>query len=137
MGAAYAAPDILTDTYVPDRGGCVAKLEYHITAWSAFWMKLQSANLSSFRTLSFYIKADPAVGIPAKMKIELKRAGNSEVAINYISGITNEWQRFDTKLSHFGPALSSWTQMEELVFTFEATQSGQNGIVYLDDIVLY
>lgn len=99
-------------------------------------MKLKNADFSSFSTLVFDIKGDPEVGIPRSIKIELKRAGNSEVAITHISGITSEWQSIRIDLADFEPPLSAWTQMEELVFVFEANRSGSEGVVYLDNIAL-
>ena len=142
MGAAYNAPNSLTETYVPEQDrGCVARLEYNITEWSAFWIKLQNADLSPYGQLVFDIRADPAPGVPGQMKIELKRASNTEVSIAYVSGITADWQTMSVNLADFGPTgytapLSSFTEMEELVFTFEASRSGTQGIVYLDNITL-
>ena len=45
-------------------------------------------------------------------------------------------------LRDFGPTgyaehiVLIWTDMEELVFTFEAGQSGKTGVIYLDNIAL-
>jgi len=142
MGAAYDPPDSLVETYVQEPGrGCVARLEYHIRAWSAFWMKLQDVDLSPYSNLVFDIKADPQLGIPAEMKIELKRANGQEVSIIYVSEITADWQTKRVPLSDFGPTgvtapLSALTAMEELAFTFEANRSGTDGVVYLDNIAL-
>jgi hypothetical protein len=140
MGAAYNPPDDnLMQTYVQEPGrGCVARLEYHITNWSAFWMKLQGVDLSPYSRLTFDVRADQP-HIPGAMKIELKRAGNGEVSIKYVSGITADWQNMSVNLSEFGPTgytaeLSSLTGMEELVFTFEASRSGTQGVVYLDNV---
>ena len=142
MGAAYNAPDSLVEIYVQEaEHGCVARLEYNIVQWSAFWMKLQGVNLTPYSKLAFDIRADPERGIPGQMKVELKRAGNQQVSITYVSGITTGWQTMSVNLADFGPTgytdpLSSLTEMEELVFTFEASRSGTQGVVYLDNIVL-
>ena len=144
MGAAYDPPsgDRLVDSYVQESGrGCIAKLEYEIVSWSAFWIQLQGTDLSPYSQLVFDIKADPQENVPERVKIELKRVGGQEVSILYISGITTDWQTMSVNLRDFGPtgytdSLSSFTNMKELVFTFEANQSGRAGIIYLDNIVL-
>jgi len=75
-----------------------------------------------------------------RVKIELKRADGQEVSILSISGITTDWQTMSANLRDFGPSyahpLSSLKDMEELVFTFEANQSGKTGVIYLDNIAL-
>jgi len=143
MGAAYdpSSGDKLVESYVQEAGrGCIARLEYSIVGWSAFWIKLQGADLSPYSQLVFDIKADPQENVPGRVKIELKRAGGKEVSILYISGITTDWQTMSVNLRDFGPSyadpLSSFTDMEELVFTFEASQSGKTGVIYLDNIAL-
>jgi hypothetical protein len=140
MGAAYIQPDVLSETYVEEPGrGCVVKLAYNMKEWSAFWIKLQGANLTSYSRLSFDIRADSPTE-RSQVKIELKRANNSEMSIRYVSGITATWQTKSVPFSDFGspgylPRLSSWTSMEELVFTFEASNAGNTGVVYLDNIL--
>jgi len=139
MGAAFDAPDSLSESYAeePNRG-CVARLEYRIAGWGAFWMKLQAADLRPYGRLVFDVRADAERGIPGQMKLELKRAG--EVSIKYVSAIRADWQTITVKVADFvsagyGVPLSSWQGMEELVFTFEANKSGRQGVVYLDHIV--
>jgi len=143
MGAAYdpASGDKLVESYVQEAGrGCIARLEYDVVGWSAFWIQLQGADFSSYSQLVFDIKADPQEKVPGRVKIELKRADGQEVSILYISGITTDWQTMSVNLRDFGPSyanpLSSFTDMEELVFTFEASQSGKAGVIYLDNIAL-
>jgi hypothetical protein len=139
MGTAYNPPDYLLETYFKDDGhGCVVKLDYHITYWSSFWLKLQLIDLTPYKKLVFDIRSDPQ-DIPAEIKIELKRAVDMEVSIIYVSGISATWQTITIYLSDFGPTgymppISSFSDMEELVFTFEADHSGKSGVVYLDNI---
>lgn len=148
MGAAYQPPhNILEEAYVATTdGGCVVKLVYQIRDWGAFWMKMPSVDLTSYREglgmLTFDIRADEP--IPDGVKIELKRfctdnVGCEEFSVYYMTGITSEWQTRSVPLEGFGsvgwaPPLSSWEGIEELVFTFEARNSGNNGTVYLDNI---
>jgi hypothetical protein len=140
MGAAYNSPDSLKDSYVEEaKRGCVARLEYSVTGWSAFWLKLQGADLAPYSKLVFDVRADPQPGIPKQFKLELKRAGGAEVSITYVSGVEAAWKTMSISLADFIPAgyaapLSSFSGMEELVFTFEASRSGGQGVVYLDNI---
>lgn len=148
MGAAYQEPgNRIAESYLSRAGhGCVVKLAYEIKDWGAFWLKLENSDLSAFREsagyLTFDIRAEEP--IPNGMKIELKRfcapnAGCGELSIYYMTGITTEWQTRSVPLDGFGTTgwaatLSSWEAVEELVFTFEAANSGNNGLVYLDNI---
>ena len=124
-----------------DRPGCVARLEYDISDWSAFLIRLQDADLSPYSQLVFDVKADAQENVPEQVKIELKRAGGQEVSIQYIEGITTDWQTITVNLSDLGPTgytdpLSSFTDMEDLLFTFGADESGRTGVIYVDNITL-
>jgi hypothetical protein len=69
MGAAYNSPDSLKESYqVEANRGCVARLQYQITNWAGFWMKLQGADLRPYSRLVFDVRADPQPGIPGQMK---------------------------------------------------------------------
>ena len=141
MGAAYNLPDSLKEKYVEEANrGCVARLEYEIQGWSAFWMKLQDVDLTPYSKLVFDVRADPQPGIPKQIKLELKRANGTEVSITYVSGIKADWKTMSISLADlvstgYATPLSSFSGMEELVFTFEAAKSGAQGVVYLDNIV--
>ncbi len=143
MGAAYNAPDSLQEAYIVEPGrGCVAQIEYEIKEWAAFWMKLQGEDFSPYAdgNLTFDIKAEPGPNMPSELKIELKRLGD-QIGILYVSGITKDWQTIQAPLSKlhspgFGRPISGWSEMAELVFTFEFNHSGSQGTVYLDDIIL-
>jgi hypothetical protein len=143
MGEAHepSSADKLMYSFVQEGGrGCVVRLEYDIVKWSAFWIKLQGADLSPYSQLVFDIKADPQENVPKEIKIELKRAGNSEMAFQYISGITTDWQTQSVMLEDFVLGDSGrplpLIDMEELVFVFEVDEAGKAGIVYLDNIAL-
>ncbi|MBN1992146.1 MAG: carboxypeptidase regulatory-like domain-containing protein [Anaerolineae bacterium] len=145
MGAAYnkEAGDFLLESYTPEQGaGCVVRLEYQIKNWSGFWLKLEEIDLTLYRYLTFNIRAD-GPHIPGEMKIELKRACTqthdqttcAETAKYFANSITDSWQPIPINLSEFTPPLSSFTEMGELVFVFDANLSGTEGVVYLDNIV--
>ena len=143
IGAAYNLPDILEESFInePERG-CVAQLNYNIKEWAAFWMQLGGADFSPYDNgnLTFDIRVEAETAVPNQIKIELKRAGD-QIGILYVSNITSAWQTKQVSLSDFGSAgygnpLSSFTDMDELVFTFESKNAGEQGIVYLDNIIL-
>jgi hypothetical protein len=139
MGAAFVPPhNSLVVSYVPeDRPGCVARLEYDIVDWAGFWIRLQGADLSPYSQLVFDIKANQQE-VPEQMKIELKRSGGQQISTLYydISEMTPHWQRMTVDLGDFRGSLSSFRDMEELVFVFEANGSGSTGVIYLDNIAL-
>ena len=141
MGAAYNPPDSLVESYVEEaKRGCAARLDYGISQWSAFWIKLQDVDLTPYSKLVFDVRADQQPGIPKQIKLELKRANGGEISIAYVSGIEASWETISIPFADFGPTgyappLSSFLEMEELVFTFEASKSGRQGVVYLDHIV--
>jgi hypothetical protein len=135
MGAAYNLPDYLDEGFVPEAGrGCVAVMEYHISDWAAFWMKLLAADLSLYSELCFDIRSG-LLGAPSEIKVELKRPG--EIAIASVPNINTSWQTVCQPLSGFTPSLSSLRNMEELVFTFELGNAGSRGILYLDNVMVW
>ena len=140
MGAAYSGSDRLWERYVPESGrGCVAELEYRIQYWAAFWMKLQRADLATYSKLCFDTRAAEQ-GRPAQIKVELQRA--NEVSTARVGGITTDWQTLCVNLADFGPTgyappLSSFDDMEELIFTFETPYAGKNGTAYLDNVTVW
>lgn len=129
------APNRLIAAYVFEEG--VLRLEYAITEWTAFWIKLQKADLSNFSRLRFDIRSEPGYSTTRQFKVEIKR-GN-ELGVQYFGGVTDAWQTVELELSGFrnpgwNEVLSGWTDMDELVFTFEQARSGGGGIIYLDTI---
>ncbi len=118
------------------RTGCIARLKYNMVGWTGFWIRLEDADLSPYSQLVFDIKADSQENVPEGIKIELKRAGGQEVSILRISGITTDWQTMHVNLRDFEGSLASLTDMEELVFMFEANGSRKTGVIYLDNIAL-
>lgn len=139
MGAAYDpnSDDRLVES-IEEKDGrvCIAKLEYDIAGWGSFWIQLQGADLSPYHQLVFDIKASSQENIPERIKIELKRANGQEISILRTSGITTDWQTTSVNLSEFEGSLSSFTDVEELVFTFEANGSRKTGAIYMDNIAL-
>jgi hypothetical protein len=137
-GVTSYQPDDIQVTYSHDtKPGCSAKLKYHIEKnFVTFYLKLAGADLTGYSTLSFDLRGDSQIGVPDKIKVELKRLNKTEVAYKYISEISDQWQTFSLPLEDFLPLhLTSYTDMTELVFTFEPNQAVLDGAVYLDNIV--
>lgn len=140
MDAAYNPPDSLIENYVEESGrGCVARLDFDISGWSAFWLKLEDADLRPYQTLSFDVRADAQPEFTGQMKIELKRREGAEIVILYVADIGPDWKTVRVDLDDFrptdtNPPLATRQGMEELVFVFEAAKSGGKGAVYLDNI---
>lgn len=140
MGAAYNPPDSLSESYVEEPGrGCVARLDFQIDDWSAFWLQLENADLRPYKALRFDVRADPEPGFTGQMKIELKRQAGAEIVILYVADIGADWKTVRVDLDDFrptgtNPPLASRKEVEEMVFVFEAAKAGGKGVVYLDDI---
>lgn len=142
MGAAYNSPDSLIEIYIEEPGrGCVARLDFDVDDWSAFWLQLENADLRPYKALRFDVRADPEPGFTGQMKIELKRRAGAEIVILYVADIGADWKTVRVNLDDFrptgtNPPLASRKGVEEMVFVFEAAKSGRTGVVYLDNIAL-
>lgn len=140
MGVAYSSPDSLVESYVEEAGrGCVARLEFDVDRWSAFWLRLEDTDLRPYRRLSFDVRADPEPGFTGQMKVELKRKDGAEIVILYVADIGPDWKTVRVSLDDFrptvtNPPLATLRGVEEMVFVFEATKAGGKGVVYVDSI---
>jgi hypothetical protein len=124
----------LAVAYLPETGrGCIARLEYEIAEWAAFLLELRGADLTPYDELVFDVRAGDPARVPGQVKVELKRESNAEVSIQYVFDITTDWQTKRLKLSDFDGTLTSWTSMEELLFTFGPDESGS---MDLDNVAL-
>lgn len=139
MGSAYNPPNQITETYTLEAGqGCVARLDYTIetNGWAAFWLKLKRIDLTAFRTMGFWARSDSTAPAPASIKIELKRDMNGDdkndegAFVDFPVQLIPEGRWYSLELSRF--KLSSLSQINELVFTFEGAKSGTTGVLILD-----
>lgn len=117
--------------------GYSLKLDYDVDspnpAYNGFWMKLQGADVSAYKKLSFYIKGDTARGFSPKIKLELKNG--KEVGKYLLTGITDKWQRVSIPLSSFA-GISDWSKLTEFVIVFDDLNSSPKvGTIYLDEIM--
>lgn len=119
-------------------GAASLRLEYNVGnggAYNGFWMKFGPADDSTFdasgyQNLVFWIRGDAMVGIPSKIKIELK-SGHA-VARYYLGEITPEWKEIRIPLGSFGgngvnlQALSEFTIVFEQRYASPGTQGAIN-----------
>lgn len=140
MGSAYTPPDSVKESYPAESNhGQVARLDYDVTWWGAFWLKLQGHNISRFCKLAFDVKLDPVPpAIPpdttgGSLKVEFKPRGANQPTVYLVRGITNYWQ---TMSVNFSGKTSNFTSMEELVFTLDRKGNRFNGTFFLDNIRL-
>lgn len=109
----------------------MVKVSYFLVDYGGYWMKLGGADWRKFASLTFDIRADAPLG---SVKIELKRDENSEIGIFILENIGTSFSPVTIPLTAFD--LSSLTNMSELVFVLEAHIAGEEGAIYLDNIIL-
>jgi hypothetical protein len=127
----------LEATFVPEADhGCVARLDYKMESGVGFWLQLQATDWSPYNQLVFDIKVDSPENAPQRARVELKRADGQEVSFKQLAGITANWQTIIVDLAEFEERLSSYTDIEELVFVFEANGLEEVGTIYLDEVAL-
>ncbi len=117
--------------------GYSLKLDYDVDspnpAYNGFWMKLQHSDLSSYKTLTLYIKGDATKGFTPQIRLELKN-GAGEVGRYLLKGITGEWQQVRIPLEEFS-GLTSLSDMTEFVVVFDdMTSTKKVGTIDLDEI---
>lgn len=141
MGAAYDpnTANRLVEEYRGEPGrGCVVRLQYSLEpfGWAAFWLKLEGADFSPYNTLWFWVRGEEGSPAPGRIKVELKRGDDPQIYLVYRPlTLTPNGQWVSISLSDF--RLPSWTQMRELVFTFEAQGAGQNGVIIVDSVYVH
>ena len=116
--------------------GYALKLDYDVDsrnpAYNGFWMKLENADLTPYKKLTFFVKGDQAKGFTNAIKLELKNA--KEVGKFTLKGITSQWQQVSIPLKDFA-GITNWKGMTELVVVFDDTTSTtKTGTIYLDEI---
>lgn len=89
------------DDALGSKDGMSVRLDYDVDspnpAFNGFWLKLDHADVSNYRALSFYLKGDATTGYTPKIKVEIKdKKGGQETS--FIEGITDQWRRFSVPL---------------------------------------
>ena len=116
--------------------GYALRLDYDVDspnpAYNGFWMKLQGANASGYKSLVLYVKGDPSRGFTNQIKLELKNG--SEVGKYLLKGITADWQQVTIPLKEFG-GLTDLGNLTEFVVVFDdLTSTKKVGTIYVDEI---
>jgi hypothetical protein len=101
------------------------------TASNGYFSGLNGANLSKFKYLVMYIKGDEQLGYTKRLVVELKDRNATSKYI--LEGINGSWARFSIPLWEF-KGIKDWTNMQELVITFDENVTKKNGSIYVDDI---
>lgn len=103
-------------------------------AYNGIWLKLNSADFSSYTKLIFWVKGDIYRGYTKVFKVELKNK-MGDVGSYYVSTVCDDWTKVEIPLKGFN--LKDYSNMEELVFVFEDKKvTEKEGILYIDDIYL-
>ena len=132
------AVSLAEDDALGEAGGTSLRLDYDVDSENAAYngarVALGGFDASGFKTLSLYVKGDPAAGFTKKLKIEL--IGETRRPSPYIlTGITGEWQKFTVPLEEFW-AVSDWTSLYQFVVVFDDINSDpKTGAIFVDQIV--
>lgn len=123
----------------PDRGGVIL-LNYNTEDWAAFFVDLQGLDITPYQKIKFDIKSDLPLGSDI-LRVEIKRLNNQEVEFVNVTGITDEWKTYSIDISSFKPfvnkyPITDYSNIEEIVFVIDAVQAKENGVIYLDNIML-
>lgn len=127
------------------KDGGSMRLEYNVDkpgSFNGFWMKLgpeESGNnfdASAFSKLTFSVKGDTKVGVPAKVKIELKGDPGTRIGRYYIKDIKDSWQKIEVPLKDIAAQKVDLTKLNEFVIVFEQAQAapGVKGVIWVDEI---
>jgi hypothetical protein len=119
--------------------GYYLKLTYSVDsskpAFNGWWTKLNGADLSKFKAVTFAIKGDAGKGFSDIFKIELKDAHTSVYSV--IEDITSQWKTYTVNFEDFEGDLASvnYSKMTEFVIVFEDWRMKiKKGRYYIDDI---
>lgn len=101
-------------------------------AYNGFWMKLEGANFTPYKSLVVSLKGDVEKGFTDKIKLELKSI-NGQVGKLLVT-VTGDWQEKIIPLSDFS-GISDYSQMTELVVVFDDVNSNpKTGVIYIDNM---
>jgi hypothetical protein len=117
--------------------GMAVRLDYDVDspnpAYNGFWLKLDSADVSNFNTLTFYIRGDAKSGFTKKLKVEIKdKKGRKDTQI--LAGITENWQKISIRLKHDKAVKRPFS---EFTIVFDDINSRPKvGSIFIDDVAL-
>jgi len=121
------------------------QLEYNVDkpgSFNGFWMKLgpedtgNEFDAAAYSKLTFWAKGDPSVGVPSKLKVELKGDPGTRIGRYYISNIGSDWKKYEIPLKDIAAQKVDLTKLNEFVIVFEQNQvaPGTKGVIWIDEI---
>lgn len=126
-----------SDDSTGNMDGYALRLDYDVDspspAYNGFWMKLENLNATPYDTLSFYARGASKRYTP-RLKVELK-SPDSRKGEFFVSGITNEWKKFEIPLKRF-KGIKDWSILGELVLVFDDVNTApKRGTLLVDQIM--
>ncbi|MCX5657321.1 MAG: hypothetical protein NTZ48_03725, partial [Candidatus Omnitrophica bacterium] len=117
--------------------GFSMKLDYDVDspnpAYNGFWMKLNNADLTKYKKLTFWAQGDVAKGYTKVVKLEFKN-GKGETGKYYVSDIGDDWKEIAVPFTKIA-GITDFSNMTEIVLVFEdRVATKKEGSIYLDDI---
>ena len=119
-------------------GGKSLQLDYDVDspnpAYNGFWLKISTAQVADFDTLSFYVKGDTQKGFTPKIKIELKDKRHGKAGF-FVENITDKWQKISLTLDPRSFDKNQPKPFEEFVVVFDDINSRpKTGRILIDQI---
>ena len=135
-------PNCLIETSQEEAGhGEVLRLQYILAHSQIYWIKLNSLDISTYNWLVLDIRADNSPHLPESVQIELKDETKKVAAVDIteaveFSKISEEWQTVRLSLMDFVAVNSSLslTDISELIIKVDIEKSGDQGVIYIDNI---
>jgi len=128
--------DEFTDVQRVGDTGYSLKLTYDVdsktSAYNGFFTKLMNIDITGYKYLVFYIKADKAAGCTTRVNLELKNG--FQIGRTTFEGITDEWKKVVIPVAKF-VGLTELGNMKEFVVVFsDINVTKKEGVVYIDNI---
>lgn len=126
------------DDALGDSNGKSLQLDYDVDspnpAFNGFWLKMSSAKVVEFDTLSFFIKGDVKKGFTPQIKIEIKDKKKGKATF-LVENITDKWQKISLTLDKRLFSDNQTKPFEEFVIVFDdITSQPKIGRIYIDQI---
>lgn len=115
--------------------GMAVRLDYDVDspnpAYNGFWLKLDSAEILNYDTLSFFLRGDAATGFTKKIKVEVKdKKGGT--ASHFVEGVSEKWQKISIPLKF---DRSNKKPFSEFTIVFDDMNSSpKTGAILVDEI---
>ncbi len=121
------------------RHGHSLMLAYDVNSYEParvdFWFIPSQKDFSSFKTLRFFMKADPVAG--GSKNITLQITDGLHRRSSYIlTGIGKSWKLFEVPLKRFN-RIRNWSDIQEIAFSLDDVYSiPKEGVLLIDEITV-